>query len=349
MKGVWGVKDFYTGLEEQSREDARFTGGYLLLAFIATVIATAGLLADNSAIIIAAMCIAPFVGPARAVSIGLVYRSPKTFSKGLAKQILGLSLVTVPVACALTTILDLLTPFISIGLTHEILLRATFASKDIIIAVIVSIVSSMAVPLALLSTPKMVGESVRVLADIIIGVAIAIALVPPAAVIGIGLALNALEIPPAAFVSLVVNIIGLDFVGSLVIFKAYGVKKENFVIERRIRELSREIAVRINEKTKSKIQELIVSVTMIDYNRADVEVTVYLLSDSTPRGLAKGIGRAIEREMEIPVRVSARVIPIQYYVSPQIENDGHAKTLPNSEKERLSSSRVESEDNTAPT
>jgi uncharacterized membrane protein len=82
-------------------------------------------------------------------------------------------------------------------------------------------------------------------------VAIAIALVPPASVIGIGLALNAFEIPIAALVSLLVDVVGLDFVGSLVILKAYGVRKENLIIERRIRELSREIAVRISEKTKS--------------------------------------------------------------------------------------------------
>lgn len=321
-----------------------------MLAFKATVIATAGLLADNSAIIIAAMCIAPFVAPARAVSIGLVYRNPKIFSKGLAKQILGLSLVTIPVAYTLTVLLDFFTSFIPIGLTHEILLRATFASKDIIIAVIISIVSSMAVPLALLSTPKMVGESVRVLADVIIGVAIAIALVPPASVIGIGLALNAFEIPIAALVSLLVDVVGLDFVGSLVILKAYGVRKENLIIERRIRELSREIAVRISEKTKSKIQELVISVAMTSYNRADVEITVYILSNSAPRGLAKGIGRTIEREIGIPVKVSARVIPIQYYVSPQVENNGQeAKTLSVAPGERPPSPRTESEENTAST
>jgi uncharacterized membrane protein len=72
--------------------------GYLLLVFIATIIATAGLLADNSAIIIAAMYISPFVGPARAVSIGLVYRDSRIFSRGISKQILGLFLVTVPLA-----------------------------------------------------------------------------------------------------------------------------------------------------------------------------------------------------------------------------------------------------------
>jgi uncharacterized hydrophobic protein (TIGR00271 family) len=325
MKGVWGVKDFYTALDEQSREDARFTGGYSLLVFIATVIATAGLLADNSAIIIAAMCIAPFVGPARAVSIGLVYRNPRTFSKGLAKQVLGLFIMTVPIAYTLTILLDFLTPFFPIGVTHEILLRATFASKDFIIAVMISIVSSMAVPLALLSTPKMVGESVRVLVDVIIGVSIAIALVPPASVIGIGLAMNAPEVPPAALTALLVNLVGLDFVGSLITLKGYGVRKDNLLIERRIREVSRQVAIRINEKSRSKIQDLVVSVTMNSYNRAHVQVTVHLLSQSTPRGLAKGIGRSIEREMGIPVTVSVRVIPLQYYVSPQVENEGRSK------------------------
>jgi hypothetical protein len=109
----------------------------------------------------------------------------------------------------------------------------------------------------------------------------------------------------------------------LVILKAYGVKKGSLVIERRIRALSREIAVRINEKTRSKIQDLLVSVTMTSFNRADVEVTVYLLSTSAPKGLAKGIGRSIEREIGIPLRVSARVIPIQYYVSSQVEGEEH--------------------------
>jgi uncharacterized hydrophobic protein (TIGR00271 family) len=320
MRGVWGVKDFYTGLEEQSREDAKFNAGYLLLVFIATVVATAGLLADNSAIIIAAMCIAPFVGPARAVSIGLVYRNPGTFSKGLAKQILGLFLVTVPLAFFLTMMLDILTPFFPISLTHEILLRGTFASQDVIIALMISVVSSMAVPLALLSAPKMVGGSIHLVTDIMIGVAIAIALVPPASVIGIGLALKSLDVSLAALMTLLVNLVGLDFVGSLVILKAYGVTKDSLTIERRIRELSFNIAIVINQKTRSKIQDILVSVTMTAFNRADVEVTVYLESASTPRGLAKGIGRSIEQEIGIPVRVSAHVIPIQYYITPQIDN-----------------------------
>jgi uncharacterized membrane protein len=153
-----------------------------------------------------------------------------------------------------------------------------------------------------------------------IGVAIAIALVPPASVIGIGLALNSLDVSLAALLTLLVNLVGLDFFGSLVILKAYGVTRDSLTIERRIRELSFNIAIIINHKTRSKIQDILVSVTMTAFNRADVEVTVYLHSASTPRGLAKGIGRSIEREIGIPVKVSARVIPIQYYITPQIDN-----------------------------
>jgi uncharacterized membrane protein len=72
-------------------------------------------------------------------------------------------------------------------------------------------VASMAVPLALLSVPKMVGGSIHLVTDIMIGVAIAIALVPPASVIGIDFALNSLEISVAALLTLIVNLVGLDF------------------------------------------------------------------------------------------------------------------------------------------
>jgi uncharacterized membrane protein len=66
------------------------TLGYLLMVVASAAMATGGLLMNSSAVVIGSMCVAPFLGPSRAVCIGGLFRNRKTFFKGLIKQIFGL-------------------------------------------------------------------------------------------------------------------------------------------------------------------------------------------------------------------------------------------------------------------
>lgn len=89
--GVWGVQNYSTTLEQRSIAGATITGGYLSMVMAATVMATAGLLLNSSAIVIGSMCVAPFIASSRAVCIGALFRNWKVFFGELVKQFVGCS------------------------------------------------------------------------------------------------------------------------------------------------------------------------------------------------------------------------------------------------------------------
>ncbi|MCJ7657805.1 MAG: hypothetical protein MUO67_01500 [Anaerolineales bacterium] len=64
------MRNYYHKLELQAQAGAEYNFGYFLLIFAAGLMATEGLLANNAAVIIGAMCVAQFLGPSRAVCIG---------------------------------------------------------------------------------------------------------------------------------------------------------------------------------------------------------------------------------------------------------------------------------------
>ena len=67
---VWDVRNYYTNLEKRAQAGADITLGYVLMVVVAALLATGGLLLNNPAIVIGSMCVAPFLGPSRAVCIG---------------------------------------------------------------------------------------------------------------------------------------------------------------------------------------------------------------------------------------------------------------------------------------
>src|SRR5208337_4487236 len=95
---VWDVSNFHLTLEHLSEEGAEFTFGYFGLVVVAALVATGGLLSNSIPVIIGSMCIAPFLGPARSVCIGGIYRKWKTVGRGLTKQLIGLLAIGSPLA-----------------------------------------------------------------------------------------------------------------------------------------------------------------------------------------------------------------------------------------------------------
>ena len=96
--GIWGVRNFYSLLEQMASEGARVTFGYFLMIWAAALLATSGLLLDSAVVIVGSMCVAPFLGPSRAVCIGALFRNRKMFFGGLIKQIVGLLVVVTATA-----------------------------------------------------------------------------------------------------------------------------------------------------------------------------------------------------------------------------------------------------------
>lgn len=92
-----------------------------------------------------------------------------------------------------------------------------------------------AASLALVAHPEIVETPWGQVIDAIIGVEIAISLVPPAAVIGIGLVLGAPEHSLHAFYLLLLNVVGLDLIGSVSILAIRGIRRRHLEMEQRIR------------------------------------------------------------------------------------------------------------------
>jgi hypothetical protein len=128
-----------------------------------------------------------------------------------------------------------------IKITQEVLLRAMPATGDVVLSVIVAIGAGIAASLALTADPRIVAKPWGQIIDAMIGVEIAISLLPPASVIGIGLAFGRLDISRNAFWLLVVNVIGLDFAGSMLMLAIRGVRLRYLTLEKRIRQIAQDV------------------------------------------------------------------------------------------------------------
>lgn len=143
---------------------------FFLMVILAVVMATIGLALNNVTVVIASMLIAPLLLPALTVSLGLAIKDGhlviRSFSSLLKASVLG---VAVSALSALVFV-DSFTV-----LSDEIFIRTEPSLTYFVLAFIAGAAVSIA-----LSKPNMSAA--------LPGVAIAVALIPPLAVIGIGLA-----------------------------------------------------------------------------------------------------------------------------------------------------------------
>lgn len=307
--GIWGVRDYYTLLEQMAQEGAEVTFGYVLMILSAALLATAGLLLNSPAAIIGAMCVAPFLGPSRAVCIGGLFRNRKVFVGGLLKQIVGLLAVGTVTAYVITVLLRDTTPGLEI--THEILLRAMPTTRDVVLTVLIAVGAGAAASLALTADPRIVAKPWGQIIDTMIGVEIAISLLPPASVIGIGLAFGRPEISRNAFWLLVVNVIGLDFLGSMLMLALRGVRPGYLETERTIRRTVEEILTTILD---SPPEEVTARIVLLSDTTADVHATVHRKANSPlPDSLAKAITSEIAARTGYQSKVMVEVIPCQVH------------------------------------
>ena len=152
--GVWEVRNYYARLEERARIGAQITFGYFLLVLAAATIATGGLLINSPAVIIGSMCVAPFLGPSRAVCIGALFRDRRIFLGGLFKQLIGLLLVGSTCAYLITIILA--AQGFDLPITAEIAARSMPTTRDVVLSVLIATASGVAASLALVADPHIV-------------------------------------------------------------------------------------------------------------------------------------------------------------------------------------------------
>lgn len=178
---------------------------YVVLTAVSAVVATAGLLLDSPATVVGSMVIAPLIGPAMAASVGTVVNNRGLFLRGAKLQALGLGLAVASAAvfAAFVKYLHLVPPGLQLTTLGEITERVAPGILTLAVALGAGIAGAISLS---------AGVSTA-----IVGVMIAVALIPPAAVVGIGIAWGQWVMALGAGVLTLVNTlsINLSAIGTL--------------------------------------------------------------------------------------------------------------------------------------
>lgn len=314
---IWNARDFYSNMDRIGEEGSKFSLSYFVLVFASSLLATGGLLANSVPVVIASMCIAPFLGPSRAVCIGCVYKKWRTVVRGLAKQLFGLLAMGSTIAFFVTLASLRFMPGIIV--TPETMARTLPTLKDVYLAMFIAMASGVAASFVLVANPRIVSKPFQEsslfnyprLFDVTIGIEIAISLIPPASVVGIGLAFGRFELFQNALGLLIVNVWGLD-IGAMAVLYLVGIEPKPLQLEKKIKKTI--------EKTITGIVRacrISSGVTLHSYATADVHIELYAseLPDSADRSLAKIVSRDIERETGVSNDVRIIASPVHIYTS----------------------------------
>lgn len=142
---------------------------FVLLVLLSSVIATLGLLADDVTVVIGAMVIAPLLGPALSLSLGVVMSDIKLLKDGALAEGVGL-LIAVGIGYTVATLLP--------GYAPELSDQIQARTSPNVFHLVLALGSGFAGALSLTG-----GVS-----SALVGVMVAVALLVPANVVGIGLA-----------------------------------------------------------------------------------------------------------------------------------------------------------------
>jgi len=191
----------------------RLNRDLLIMSLFAALIALVGLFLDNVALIIGAMLLSPLLGPINAFAVNAsLGRFQKLIKSELAVIVL---LVSVIALSAVATFIA--SNFVDLSITNQIAIRNHAALTDILIALVLGFAAGLALFIAI--------------PEILVGISIAVALVPPAAVAGIGIALLDFRLFIGAFMLTLVYLFGLQL-GCTVMLRIKGVSPRRYYQKR---------------------------------------------------------------------------------------------------------------------
>ena len=190
--------------------------GFFFLLISAAIIATLGLYANSTTVIIGAMIVAPLMNPILSMSFGIVTANWKLYKRSIATVFLG-SFAAILAAYLIAFLLP-----VDI-VRSEILARTSPSLIDLGIAIAAGAAGSFSL------TRKSIATSIA-------GVAIAVALVPPLCVVGIGLGIGDeivteigkavitdINLAEGAFLLFLANLSGITFTACIVFLtQSYG-------------------------------------------------------------------------------------------------------------------------------
>lgn len=177
---------------------------YYAMTLLSALVATAGLLLDSPAVVVGSMVIAPQVGSALTASVGAVLGDEPMFSSGVRTQVLGLAAAILAGAAFgwLLKTAQFVPPALSVETVTQIAQRTSPGLLSVVVALCAGAAGAFG-----LATDFPVS---------LVGVAVAAAIVPAAAAVGIGIAWGYPVVALGAFVLLVVNAVCINLAAGAV-------------------------------------------------------------------------------------------------------------------------------------
>jgi uncharacterized hydrophobic protein (TIGR00341 family) len=181
-------------LLSQLKAQGKLDGHYMMLVFLSTIVAAIGLIENNVAVIIGAMVIAPLLGPNLALSLSTILGQVRGVFNALQTLVVGISF-----ALGLSILLSLFYP--NISLTPELLSRTVVGMDGLALALASGAAAALSITTGVSS--------------VLVGVMVAVALLPPTVTLGICLGLGAYPEAKGAALLLIANIASVNLTAQL--------------------------------------------------------------------------------------------------------------------------------------
>lgn len=184
---------------EKVEKSAHINIDFIILVTLSTVVATIGLIENNVAIVIGAMVIAPLLGPNIAFSLATALGDTKLMFASVKSILLGVGIaVLLPYLIAHVLSISLV--------SHEVLMRTHVGFDSVILALASGAAAALSITTGLSS--------------VLVGVMVAVALLPPATVFGLMLGDGRFDLAFNAGILLAINIVSINLSSKIIfIFK----------------------------------------------------------------------------------------------------------------------------------
>ncbi|TDJ58156.1 MAG: TIGR00341 family protein [Nitrospina sp.] len=201
-------------LYDSIEKNARLNSTYVILVVLSTIVVAIGLLKDNVTVVIGAMVIAPLLGPNIALALAAALGDTGLMWKSLKTSLVGLVL-----ALGLSFLIGALWP-LNVH-SRELLARTEVGLDSIVLAL-----ASGAAAVLSLSTG---------LPSVLVGVMVAVALLPPTATMGLMLGAGKYDMAIGAGLLLAANVVSVNLAAK-VSFIFSGIKPRTWLEKRKARQ-----------------------------------------------------------------------------------------------------------------
>ncbi len=182
-------------LYQNVEKNAQLDRNYIFLVILSTIVAAVGMMENNIAVVIGAMVIAPLLGPNIALALGTVLGDHHLIVRAVSTLLFGIII-------ALATAIVLTVFYPSEILSEELLDRSSVRISSIAMAM----ASGAAAALSMTTG----------LSTVLVGVMVAVAILPPTAALGIMIGYEEYFLASRAFMLLAINIVCINLSANIV-------------------------------------------------------------------------------------------------------------------------------------